>query len=60
MDSGGWARVKDSTSRMNRYAFAHYRGRSVRINIETLVNDATDGVDQDKKLRWQFSVLLRR
>ena len=30
------------------------------MDLQTLVNYATHGVGSDRKLRWQFSVLLRQ
>ena len=49
MDSGGRVLVKDLLSRKNSYAFANYKGRRVNMDLETMVNYATHGVDSDKK-----------
>ena len=59
MDTGGWFLIDDLLDKANRYVFSRSRGRST-MGLHELATLASDGAEDLSKLRWQFSVLIRR
>ena len=60
MDTGGWFLVDEFLDKINRHVFAHRSRVRSAMTLEALVRIASDGTEDLTKMRWQFSVLLRR
>ena len=60
MDIGGWFLVDDFLDKVNRHVLAHRSRVRSAMRIEELARIASDGTEDLTKLRWQFSVRIRK
>ena len=60
VDIGGWFLVDDFLDKVNRHVLAHRSRVRSAMRIEELARIASDGTEDLTKLRWQFSVRIRK
>ena len=58
MDCGGWFVIDELMDKINRYVFGS-RTRPA-LTLKELATLASDGAEQLTKLRWQFSMIVRK
>ena len=60
MDTGGWFVVDDILAKSNRYIFAQYSRARSAMRLDEMARRASDGTEDLTKMRWQFSVMIKR
>ena len=60
MDSGGWFILDELLDKANRHIFVHHRHTRTAMTVDELASLASDGTEDITKIRWQFSVLLKK
>ena len=60
MDTGGWFLVGDFLDKVNRHVVAHRSRVRSAMTLAELARIASDGTEDLTKMRWQFSVMIRK
>ena len=60
MDSVGWFLVDDILDKANRHIFAYYRRARSSMQVPEMARIASDGTEDITRMRWQFSVMIKK